>query len=80
MAEAFMRTIKRDYIRVCPRPDDQTVLKQLPSWINHYNEVPYPASSSQLAKIPDRCPVLCERQHNIRPCSSSNPVKERVPP
>ncbi len=39
MAEAFVRTIKRDYARVNPRPNAVAVLRQLPSWIAHYNEV-----------------------------------------
>ena len=39
MAEAFLHTIKRDYVRVRPRPNAQAVLRQLPSWIAHYNEV-----------------------------------------
>ena len=39
MAEAFVRTIKRDYVRVSPRPDTETVMRQLPAWIAHYNEV-----------------------------------------
>jgi putative transposase len=39
MAEAFVRTIKRDYVRVSPAPDAKSVLHQLPSWLAHYNEV-----------------------------------------
>jgi putative transposase len=39
MAEAFVRTIKRDYVRVSLCPDAKTVMLQLPSWITHYNEV-----------------------------------------
>jgi putative transposase len=39
MAEAFVRTIKRDYVRVSPRPDAETVIRQLPAWIAHYNKV-----------------------------------------
>ena len=39
MAEAFVRTLKRDYVRVNPRPDAQTVIDQLPHWIEHYNSV-----------------------------------------
>ena len=39
MAEAFVRTLKRDYVRVNPRPDAQTVIDQLPRWIEHYNSV-----------------------------------------
>ena len=60
MAEAFVRTIKRDYVRVSPRPDAPTVMRQR-SWFDHYNEVhPHkalgyrsPVSSSQLVEIPD---------------------------
>jgi len=36
MAEAFVRTLKRDYVRVSPVPDAETVLRQLPSWLAHY--------------------------------------------
>lgn len=39
MAEAFVRTIKRDYVRVSPIPDAITVMRQLPRWLAHYNEV-----------------------------------------
>ena len=39
MAEAFVRTIKRDYVRVSPRPDARTVIAQLPAWFEHYNAV-----------------------------------------
>jgi putative transposase len=39
MAEAFVRTLKRDYVRVSPVPDAETVLRQLPAWLAHYNEL-----------------------------------------
>jgi putative transposase len=39
MAEAFVRTFKRDYARVNEIPDAQTVLSKLPSWFDHYNRV-----------------------------------------
>jgi putative transposase len=39
MAEAFVRTFKRDYVRVSPRPSAEAVLRQLPGWFAHYNEV-----------------------------------------
>jgi putative transposase len=39
MAEAFVRTFKRDYVRVSPCPTAEAVLRQLPSWFAHYNEV-----------------------------------------
>lgn len=39
MAEAFVRTLKRDYVRVNPTPDARSVIEQLPRWLTHYNEV-----------------------------------------
>ena len=39
MAEAFVKTFKRDYVYVHDRPDAETVLSQLPRWFKDYNEV-----------------------------------------
>lgn len=39
VSEAFVKTLKRDYARIHPRPDAATVLQQLPAWIEDYNEV-----------------------------------------
>jgi putative transposase len=39
MAEAFVRTFKRDYVRISSLPDAQTVMRQLPGWFAHYNEI-----------------------------------------
>jgi transposase InsO family protein len=39
IAEAFVRTIKRDYVCISPRPNGEAVFRQLPAWIAHYNEV-----------------------------------------
>lgn len=39
MAEAFVRTIKRDYVRVSRLPDAETVMQLLPKWFAHYNEL-----------------------------------------
>jgi putative transposase len=39
MAEAFVKTFKRDYVYVHDRPDAQTVLAQLPRWFEDYNEI-----------------------------------------
>jgi putative transposase len=39
MAEAFVKTFKRDYARVSPRPDAAGVLRQLDGWFEHYNTV-----------------------------------------
>jgi transposase InsO family protein len=38
MAEAFVRTFKRDYVYVQDRPNALTVLNQLPEWFEDYNE------------------------------------------
>lgn len=39
MAEAFVRTFKRDYVHVSECPDAETVLRSLPVWFTHYNDV-----------------------------------------
>ncbi|WP_418291960.1 IS3 family transposase [Methylobacterium durans] len=39
MAEAFVRTLKRDYVRVSILPDAESVLRQLPVWLAHYNDL-----------------------------------------
>ena len=39
MAEAFVRTFKRDYVAVNPTPDAKTVMAQLPFWFDHYNNL-----------------------------------------
>jgi putative transposase len=39
MAEAFVRTMKRDYARVSQLPDAAAVIRQLPAWFEHYNTV-----------------------------------------
>ena len=39
MAEAFVRTFKRDYVHVSQCPDAETVLRPLPVWFTHHNEV-----------------------------------------
>ena len=39
MAEAFVKTFKRDYVSVNPTPDAKTVIKSLHLWFEHYNEL-----------------------------------------
>ncbi len=39
MAEAFVRTIKRDYARVALSPSPGAIIEQLPAWFDHYNTV-----------------------------------------
>ena len=39
LAEAFVKTFKRDYVHVNPVPDAQAVLRQIAGWIDDYNEI-----------------------------------------
>jgi hypothetical protein len=39
MAQAFAKTLKRDYAQVSPCPDAATVRRQLDGWFEHYNTV-----------------------------------------
>jgi transposase InsO family protein len=39
MSEAFVKTFKRDYLRVNPLPDATTALRQIAGWIDDYNEI-----------------------------------------
>lgn len=38
MSEAFVKTFKRDYVRVNPLPDAESVLSLIENWIEDYNE------------------------------------------
>ncbi len=38
VAEAFVKTFKRDYVRVNPLPDATTVLQQIARWFDDYNQ------------------------------------------
>lgn len=37
IAEAFVKTLKRDYVQVTPLPDAETVLGRIGEWIDDYN-------------------------------------------
>ena len=39
LAEAFVKTFKRDYVRVNPLPDAAPALRQIAGWIADYNEI-----------------------------------------
>ena len=64
MAEAFVKTFKRDYVYVHDRPDAQTVLSQLSRWFEDYNEI-HPHKALQMKSPrefirsyqPAACPV-----------------------
>jgi transposase InsO family protein len=65
VSEAFVKTLKRDYARIQPRPDALTVLQQLPAWIDDYNEnhphsglrMRSPREFIQAQSQPASCPV-----------------------
>jgi putative transposase len=66
VCEASVKTFKRDYVRVSPRPDAISVLQQLPAWFEDYNAV-HPHSGLQMlsprefiaqqSSTPAECPV-----------------------
>ncbi len=66
VCEAFVKTFKRAYVRVSPRPDAISVLQQLPAWFEDYNAV-HPHSGlrmlsprefiAQQSATPAACPV-----------------------
>jgi putative transposase len=66
VCEAFVKTFKRDYMRVNPRPDAISVLQQLPAWFEDYNAI-HPHSGlrmlsprefvAQQSSTPAVCPV-----------------------
>jgi transposase InsO family protein len=66
VCESFVKTLKRDYARVNPRPDAITVLQQLPAWFGDYNAV-HPHSGLRMlsprefiqahSSTPAACPV-----------------------
>lgn len=66
MAEAFVKTFKRDYVYINDRPDAKTVFAQLPKWFEDYNENhPHkglkmfsPREFIRCYSQPKRCPVL----------------------
>ncbi|GGJ05001.1 hypothetical protein GCM10011320_09880 [Neoroseomonas lacus] len=39
VCEAFVKTFKRDYVRVSPRPDAISVLQHLVEWFEDYNTI-----------------------------------------
>ena len=39
IAEAFVKTFKRDYVRVNPIPDAEAALAAIPFWMDDYNDV-----------------------------------------
>ncbi|MCJ8150721.1 IS3 family transposase [Shinella sedimenti] len=48
MSEAFVKTLKRDYIRIAALPDAETALQFIDGWIEDYNEI-HPHSALKMA-------------------------------
>ena len=63
MAEAFVKTFKRDYVRVTPIPDAPTVPAFVDSWMADYNTVHphsrlgYRSPREYILSQPVACPV-----------------------
>jgi putative transposase len=63
MAEAFVKTFKRDYVRVNPIPDAATALKLIDRWMEDYNTVhphsrlAYRSPREYILPQPVACPV-----------------------
>lgn len=63
MAEAFVKTFKRDYVRVTPIPDTPTALALVDSWMEDYNTVHphsrlgYRSPREYILSQPAACPV-----------------------
>ncbi len=66
VCEAFIKTFKRDYVRVNTRPDAIAVLQQLPTWFEDHNDI-HPHNGLQMlsprefiaqqSSTPAECPV-----------------------
>ena len=69
MAEAFVKTFKRDYVAVNPTPDAETVIAQLPLWFEHYNNLhPHSALGYQSPRefISSQSQSLTRKEFNKR--------------
>jgi len=67
VCEAFVKTFKRDYVRVNPRPDTISVLQRLPEWFEDYNTI-HPHSGLQMRSPRGRLekPLAATRSDLIR--------------
>src|SRR6185437_8519507 len=64
MAEAFVKTFKRDYVRINSLPDARTVLSRIDHWMEDYNSehphsrLGYRSPREYIASLkPAECPV-----------------------
>jgi transposase InsO family protein len=49
MAEAFVNTLKRDYVGGANLSDAETVMRQIPAWLDDYNRVAPHSALNNLA-------------------------------
>lgn len=60
MAEAFVRTIKRDYVNVAEIPNAAHAIRQLSKWIEDYNEfAPHKGLKMLSPRVPDFFNLMC---------------------
>ena len=63
MAEAFVNTLKRDYVQGADLSDAQTVIRLLPDWLEDYNEI---APHSALRNLSPREWRIQRKQNEIQ--------------
>ena len=62
MAEAFVKTFKRDYVRVNPIPDAAAALAPIDRWMEDYNTVhPHSPAGLPLTAGVHQCPIPTRR-------------------
>jgi hypothetical protein len=73
IAEAFVKTLKRDYARLAILADAKTVMRLLPAWFEDYNTIhtlayacSRPKSSSAGVPKPSPMPIWSIRRHSMR--------------
>lgn len=73
MAEAFVKTFKRDYVHVNPIPDECTTLLRIDHWMENYN-----------SEHPHSRPATVRRgstlRHSNQKSVQSNGVNSSLPP
>lgn len=75
MAEAFVGTLKRDYVRVSSTPNARAVIEQLPSWLAHYDNVhphralAYRSPREHIAQTREARQAFRGQHQPVHPCS-----------
>ena len=74
MAEAFLRTMKRDYVRVAEKPNARAVINQLPSWFHHQK-----TPSTRIAPLAASTPANTSSNQPERNCPRIKGQRHRSP-